>query len=342
MRRTSAVLLLLLLLLPALSLRSRQSYESLERRLKGVFAERTGILRQLSKTSKELDGIKGNLQSLKNDEMVAKKDVQHILELSQKQREEMKSLQTALQKQLDEAKERAEKQQATINFLKTEMERKSKIIKDLQQEVSIHCHWSGCHVVLHDTHVITVTSQRETWVGRNLRQGLSYCCISYLQGQQLMDLERKLMASKEELEKAALDKESQLKALKDTVHLCFSSVLQSHTSSGPTHLPRFSGLANHSRVTFQQPHAKDVPKMLRVVSSRDPVSEEVARKDCHTEKVGEACFQNHTEKWSPEPRRHAQQKSPERLKGGNDVVKPSEEAEDKTGSNKETVVGRDN
>ncbi|KPP76242.1 hypothetical protein Z043_104432 [Scleropages formosus] len=106
----------------------RQSYEGLERRLKGVFAERTGILRQLSKTSKELDGIKGNLQcfamawwgassslfvfmvkgaalaegtavphfdngalllvfqSLKNDEMVAKKEVQRILELSQKQR----------------------------------------------------------------------------------------------------------------------------------------------------------------------------------------------------------------------------------------------------------------
>ncbi|MFT7811967.1 leucine zipper protein 2 [Arapaima gigas] len=337
MRRTSAVLLLLLLLLPALSLRSRQSYESLERRLKGVFAERTGILRQLSKTSKELDGIKGNLQSLKNDEMVAKKDVQHILELSQKQREEMKSLQTALQKQLDEAKERAEKQQATINFLKTEMERKSKIIKDLQQENKSLKNklLSGNKLCgIHAEESRKMQAQlKELWYGKK---------DLVFKGQQLMDLERKLMASKEELEKAALDKESQLKALKDTVHLCFSSVLQSHTSSGPTHLPRFSGLANHSRVTFQQPHAKDVPKMLRVVSSRDPVSEEVARKDCHTEKVGEACFQNHTEKWSPEPRRHAQQKSPERLKGGNDVVKPSEEAEDKTGSNKETVVGRDN
>ncbi|GAA6069275.1 leucine zipper protein 2 [Tachysurus ichikawai] len=47
----------------------------------------------------------------------------------------MRSLQAALQKQLDEAAERAEKHQATIKFLKMEMEKKTKIIKDLQQEV---------------------------------------------------------------------------------------------------------------------------------------------------------------------------------------------------------------
>uniref|UniRef100_A0A3P8RIX1 Leucine zipper protein 2 n=1 Tax=Amphiprion percula TaxID=161767 RepID=A0A3P8RIX1_AMPPE len=87
------------------------------RKLKEVFSERSSILHQLSKTSKELDSIKGNLQSLKNDDSVAKKDVQRILELSHKQREEMKSLQAALQKQLDEANERAEKQQATDRCL---------------------------------------------------------------------------------------------------------------------------------------------------------------------------------------------------------------------------------
>ncbi|KAK2853711.1 hypothetical protein Q5P01_006372 [Channa striata] len=114
----------LLLLCPALSLNTRQSYDGLEKKLKEVFSERSGILHQLSKTSKELDIIKGNLQSLKNDDSVAKKDVQRILELSHKQREEMKSLQAALQKQLDEANERAEKQQATIKFLKVEMEKK--------------------------------------------------------------------------------------------------------------------------------------------------------------------------------------------------------------------------
>lgn len=36
--------------------------------------------------------------------------------------------------------------------------------------------------------------------------GTSTACLSHIQGQQLMDLERKLLASKEDLEKTALDK----------------------------------------------------------------------------------------------------------------------------------------
>lgn len=41
---------------------NRQSYDGLEKKLKEVFSERSSILHQLSKTSKELDSIKGNLQ----------------------------------------------------------------------------------------------------------------------------------------------------------------------------------------------------------------------------------------------------------------------------------------
>lgn len=41
---------------------SRPSYDGLEKKLKEVFSERSSILHQLSKTSKELDSIKGNLQ----------------------------------------------------------------------------------------------------------------------------------------------------------------------------------------------------------------------------------------------------------------------------------------
>lgn len=41
---------------------SRQGYDGLEKKLKEVFSERSNILHQLSKTSKELDSIKGNLQ----------------------------------------------------------------------------------------------------------------------------------------------------------------------------------------------------------------------------------------------------------------------------------------
>lgn len=41
---------------------SRHSYDGLDKKLKEVFNERSGILHQLSKTSKELNSLKGNLQ----------------------------------------------------------------------------------------------------------------------------------------------------------------------------------------------------------------------------------------------------------------------------------------
>lgn len=44
------------------SLNRQRSYDGLEKKLKEVFSERSSILHQLSKTSKELDSIKGNLQ----------------------------------------------------------------------------------------------------------------------------------------------------------------------------------------------------------------------------------------------------------------------------------------
>uniref|UniRef100_A0A8C6LJ45 Leucine zipper protein 2 n=1 Tax=Nothobranchius furzeri TaxID=105023 RepID=A0A8C6LJ45_NOTFU len=280
----------LLLLFPALSNNTRQSYDGLEKKLKEVFSERSSILHQLSKTSKELDSIKGNLQTLKKDESVAKKDVQRILELSHKQREEMKSLQAALQKQLDEANERAEKQQATIKFLKVEMEKKTKIIKDLQQE-----------------------SKKIQAQLKELRYGKKDLMFK---GQQLLDLEHKLTVAKEELEKTALDKESQLKALKDTVHICFSAVLHNQPSSShrfptsPTHLFRYSSLINSSRVTFQQPHAKDISKVQRIITAtKSPVNIRVMRredgdvKECQLEKNASECFQNQTEESAAESKK---------------------------------------
>uniref|UniRef100_A0A673WVQ3 Leucine zipper protein 2 n=1 Tax=Salmo trutta TaxID=8032 RepID=A0A673WVQ3_SALTR len=246
----------------------RQGYEGLEQKLKEVFTERTGIMRQLSKTSKELDSIKGNLQTLKNDDSVAKTDVLKILALSHKQREEMKSLQAALQKQLDEATEQAEKQQATIKFLKMEMEKKTKIIKDLQQENK-----SLKNKLLSGNKLCDVHAEESKKIQAQLKE-LRYGKKDLIfKGQQLMDLEHKLTLAKEELEKAALDKESQLKALKDTVHICFSAVLHNQPTSShrfpatPTHLFRYSSLVNSSRVTFQQPHAK-VMHILTLCNSR--------------------------------------------------------------------------
>nr|XP_060621860.1 leucine zipper protein 2 isoform X2 [Anolis sagrei ordinatus] len=270
----------LLSLFPVLVLSStRQGYEELERQLKEVFKERSNILRQLSKTSKELEGIKVNLQSLKNDEASAKSDVQKLLELSQKQREEMKSLQEAFQKQLNEAAEKAEKQQATINFLKTEMERKSKMIRDLQNE--------------------------NKSLKNKLMSGSKLCGIHAEEAQQLTDLEQKLAIAKEELEKAALDKESQLKALKETVQLCLSSVLHNPPPSRniiPSRLMERqpSPVTNGSKVPFQgtkqrAPADKETPE----VSSQKVDNSQITR-DCISQDVGKNCLGNQNNSTSPQ------------------------------------------
>ncbi|KAG7468349.1 hypothetical protein MATL_G00142120 [Megalops atlanticus] len=332
----------------------RQSYEGLEQKLKEVFTERAGILHQLSKTSKELDSMKGSLQSLKNGEMVPRKDVRRILELSQKQREEMKSLQAALQKQLDEATERAQKQQATINFLKTEMERKTKIIKDLQQENK-----SLKMKLLSGNKLCGIHAQESKKIQAQLKE-LRYGKKDLIfKGQQLLDLERKLKAAKEELEMAALDKESQLKALKDTAHLCFSSVLHSQSSdvhglhSTPTDMLRYSAFANNSRVTYQQPRAKDITEILRTVTNKAPLNPEPTKKghihfkDCPTEVVGEKCFHNHTEVSSHKNRREVDlnlydQNSQERSTVGSDIVKSREDNQKTDGGSidKKYITGR--
>ncbi|XP_015107573.2 leucine zipper protein 2 isoform X2 [Vicugna pacos] len=209
----------LLPLLPALVLSTRQDYEELEKQLKEVFKERSTILRRLTKTSRELDGIKFNLQTLKNDEKSAKTEVQRLLEISQKQREQMKSLQEALENQLKETSEKAEKQQATIAFLKTEMERKTKMIRDLQNENK-----SLKNKLLSGSKLCGMHAEESKKIQAQLKE-LRYGKKDLLfKAQQLADLERKLTVAKNELEKAALDRESQLKAMKETVQLCLSAV----------------------------------------------------------------------------------------------------------------------
>ncbi|XP_061669973.1 leucine zipper protein 2 [Syngnathoides biaculeatus] len=298
----------MLLFCPVLSLNARQGYDGLEKKLKEVFTERSSILHQLSKTSKELDSIKGNIQSLKNGDSVGKKDVQRILDLSHKQRDEMRTLQVSLQKQLDEANERAEKQQATVKLIKAEMEKKTKIIKDLQQENK-----SLKNKLLSGNKLCDAHAEESKKIQAQLKE-LRYGKKDLIfKGQQLMDLEHKLTIAKEELEKTALDKESQLKALKDTVHICFSAVLQNQPSSShrfsasPTHLYRYSSLINSSRVTFQQPHAKDIAKVQSIVTtSNPPINIAVMRREsggvkkCQMEETGSDCFQNETKELVPE------------------------------------------
>ncbi|XP_016154529.1 PREDICTED: leucine zipper protein 2 isoform X3 [Ficedula albicollis] len=245
-------------LFPALVFGARQGYEELERQLKEVFKERSNILQQLLKTSKELQGIKVNLQSLKNDETSTKKDVQKLLELGQNQRE-MKSLQEAFQKQLNEAAEKAEKQQATINFLKTEMERKSKIIRDLQNEA-----------------------------------------------QRLTDLEQKLSVAKGKLENTDLDKESQLKALKETVQLCLSSVLHNQpptinliSSKPATKLT--SSNTKGSKVPFQVTSTKvwhNVSAEKENFHVALKKEENQSTQECGSQDVAKTCLRNHNDSTS--------------------------------------------
>ncbi|XP_061466596.1 leucine zipper protein 2 isoform X2 [Rhineura floridana] len=284
----------LLSLFPVLVLSTRQGYEELERQLKEVFKERSNILRQLSKTSKELEGIKVNLQSLKNDEAPAKTDVQKLLELGQKQREEMKSLQEAFQKQLNEAAEKAEKQQATINFLKTEMERKSKMIRDLQNENK-----SLKNKLLSGSKLCGIHAEESKKIQAQLKE-LRYGKKDLIfKAQQLTDLEQKLAIAKEELEKAALDKESQLKALKETVQLCLSSVL--HNQPPTTNIipsrpieRHTSPVANGSKIPFRVTNAKQrapADKETLQVSSRDEDNNQ-STWECNSQDVGKTCLGN--------------------------------------------------
>uniref|UniRef100_A0A803VNZ5 Leucine zipper protein 2 n=1 Tax=Ficedula albicollis TaxID=59894 RepID=A0A803VNZ5_FICAL len=266
-------------LFPALVFGARQGYEELERQLKEVFKERSNILQQLLKTSKELQGIKVNLQSLKNDETSTKKDVQKLLELGQNQRE-MKSLQEAFQKQLNEAAEKAEKQQATINFLKTEMERKSKIIRDLQNE--------------------------NKSLKNKLLSGNKLCGIHAEEAQRLTDLEQKLSVAKGKLENTDLDKESQLKALKETVQLCLSSVLHNQpptinliSSKPATKLT--SSNTKGSKVPFQVTSTKvwhNVSAEKENFHVALKKEENQSTQECGSQDVAKTCLRNHNDSTS--------------------------------------------
>ncbi|KYO21922.1 leucine zipper protein 2 isoform X4 [Alligator mississippiensis] len=281
----------LLPLFPVLVFSTRQGYEELERQLKEVFKERSNILRQLSKTSKELEGIKVNLQSLKNDEASAKSDVHKLLELGQKQREEMKSLQEAFQKQLNEAAEKAEKQQATINFLKTEMERKSKMIRDLQNENK-----SLKNKLLSGNKLCGIHAEESKKIQAQLKE-LRYGKKDLIfKAQQLTDLEQKLAVAKDELEKAALDKESQLKALKETVQLCLSSVLHNQPPAMNIIHPKpterlTSPVTNGSKVPFQATNTKQSAstekETLQVASAKEGNQ---SIQECDSQNVGKKCL----------------------------------------------------
>ncbi|XP_066407766.1 leucine zipper protein 2 isoform X2 [Molothrus aeneus] len=263
-------------LFPALVLGTRQDYEELERQLKEVFKERSNILHQLLKTSKELQGIKVNLQSLKNDEASTKSDVQKLLELGQNQRE-IKSLQEAFQKQLNEAAEKAEKQQATINFLKTEMERKSKMIRDLQNE--------------------------NKSLKNKLLSGNKLCGMHAEESKKIQAQLKELRYGKKDL----IFKESQLKALKETVQLCLSSVLRHQPPTmnlippKPTVKLTTSSNTKGSKVPFQVTSTKVWQNVsaekgnFHLASKKE---ENQSTQECDSQDVAKTCLGNRNDSTS--------------------------------------------
>ncbi|XP_068115841.1 leucine zipper protein 2 isoform X5 [Hyperolius riggenbachi] len=180
-----------------------------------------------------------------------KKD--QIMQHSMSTREEMKSLQEVFTKQLNEATEKAEKQQATINFLKTEMERKSKMIRDLQNENK-----SLKNKLLSGNKLCGLRAEESKRIQAQLKE-LRYGKKDLVsKAQQLTDLEQKLTVAKREMEIASLDNESQLKALKETVQLCLTSVLHNQPpavgiiTSKPTERPTSSREALQTASTESQ------------------------------------------------------------------------------------------
>ncbi|XP_005522618.1 PREDICTED: leucine zipper protein 2-like [Pseudopodoces humilis] len=124
--------------------------------------------------------------------------------------------------------------------------------------------------------------------------------------QQLTDLEQKLSVAKDKLENAALDKESQLKALKETVQLCLSSVLRNQpptmnliSSKPPEKLN--SSNTKSSKVPFQETSTKVWQNVsaekenFHVVLKKE---ENQSTQECDSQDVAKTCLGNHNDSTS--------------------------------------------
>nr|XP_041569158.1 leucine zipper protein 2-like [Taeniopygia guttata] len=119
--------------------------------------------------------------------------------------------------------------------------------------------------------------------------------------QQLTDLEQKLSVAKDKLENAALDQESQLKALKETVQLCLCSVLRSQPpaasliSSKPA-----EKLPSSNAKGSQAPSQGTSTKVWQNVSAKKEnfhvalkKEENQSTQECDSQDVAKTCLGNH-------------------------------------------------
>ncbi|XP_074855109.1 leucine zipper protein 2 isoform X2 [Carettochelys insculpta] len=175
------------------------------------------------------------------------------------------------------------------------MERKSKMIRDLQNENK-----SLKNKLLSGNKLCGIHAEESKKIQAQLKEFRYGKKDLIFKAQQLTDLEQKLAVAKDELEKAALDKESQLKALKETVQLCLSSVLHNQPPatniipSKPTE-KLTSPVTNDSRVPFQVTNSKlqqniSVDRETVRGASRKEANESV--QDCDSQNAGKACLGN--------------------------------------------------
>lgn len=121
--------------------------------------------------------------------------------------------------------------------------------------------------------------------------------------QQLTDLEQKLAVARNALEKAALDRESQLKAMKQTVQLCLSSVFRdqppplSLITSNPTQMsvpPSTSDIKILDARTKSKPEqsAPGSSENSQVVTTKE---ENLNAPECNSENEDRTCLMKHKE-----------------------------------------------
>ncbi|KAJ1182038.1 hypothetical protein NDU88_007234 [Pleurodeles waltl] len=171
------------------------------------------------------------------------------------------------------------------------MERKSKMIRDLQNENK-----SLKNKLLSGNKLCGIHAEESKKIQAQLKD-LRYGKKDLIfKAQQLSDLEQKLAVAKNELDKAALDKDSQLKALKETVQICLSSVLHKQPPTlniipvKPTET-LVSRVTNVSKETLQLEHNE---ALSSIAENQEHIAKQLVKNnprppDCDSQDVEKRC-----------------------------------------------------
>ncbi|XP_064368934.1 leucine zipper protein 2 isoform X3 [Dromaius novaehollandiae] len=233
-----------------------------------VFGSRQGyeeLERQLKEVFKERSNILRQLSKTSKELEGIKVNLQSLKDDEASAKNDVQKLLELGQKQREEMKSLQEAFQKQLNEAAEKAEKQQATINFLKTEM-----------------------ERKSKMIRDLQN----------EAQQLTDLEQKLAVAKDELEKAALDKESQLKALKETVQLCLSSVL--HNQPPARNLipakpaeklmaPVTKGSKVPLQVTSTKPNISADRESLRITSRK---KDNQSIQGCDSQDVGKTCLGN--------------------------------------------------